>query len=567
MRLPFHVIGSTIALAVLMTASSAQQLKPIEPSDPWLTRSETVTESLLKDTPSLTSFDRSLLFARLSDTWWQDDEKRARSWMRQAIEILEYVPDGENAADRSQRLATARSILKFIAGRDENLGRRVKAVFVSTSERDSGTERNLNADALIEEALAIIDRDPQRAAVLGAESLRVGQATLLSSLLWRLRSRDPKLADGLFAQAVAMIPETNDDALLNSLLRVAFPILVQQASLSVPPDPLRAQLLLAVAAYFRNAMAAADSQVGPCSEKAASLIFVTAPLLPEFDRLLPAEQSTSVRQFILRCTEGLGTFGKQYVENEQRDASHMTVDDFIEAADKAKEARMKTLLLAHGAQLAVSQKDFDRGIAIIDGMDDDSRKFMGGTWEAWRWDWAVKSALDHLKHEDLAGLRRVIAAVPSGLRATAEIGLAYSLSAKSDRPLAIEFTQSGHAGLSKSDLSAADKVDWFVALVDLYAKHLPEESFLVLRETVAAMNRAGNRESNDYRGSELLETETVYKLPVSIFESNEFSFLETVAAVESPSKRARIKLELLKASLERYRSSIKPRKTASREGR
>lgn len=490
----------------------------------------------------------------------------ARGWMRQAVETLEYTPEGETPVDRSRRLATARTILKFIAGRDEKLGRRVKDVFVSTSERDSGTERNLNADALIEEALAIIDRDPQRAAVLGAESLRVGQATLLSSLLWRLRSRDPKLADGLFVQAVAVVSETNDDLLLNSLLRVAFPILVHEPSLSVPPDPLRAQLLLAVAAYFRNAMITPESQGGSCSSKAVSLLFVIAPLQPEFDRLLPAEQSTSVRQFIMRCTEGLGSFSKQYVENEQRDNSRMTVEDFIEAANKATDARMKTMLLAQGAQLAVSRKDFDRAITILDGMDDDSRKFMGGTWEAWRWDWAVKSALEHLKHEDIAGLRRVIAAVPSGLRPLAEIGLAYSLSAKRDRPLAIEFTQSGRSGLSKSDLSAADKVDWFVALVDLYAKFLPEESFTVLRETIAAMNRAGNRESNDYRGSELSETETLYKLPVSIFEGNEFLFLDAVATVESPAKRARIRLELLKTSLEHYRSSTKPSKTARREG-
>ena len=567
MRLPLNVIGSTIALVALMLpTSSAQQLKPMEPLDPWLTRSETVTDSLLKDSPSLNSCDRSILFARLSDTWWQDDEKRARAWMRQAVEILEYIPDGETAADRSRRLATARSILKFIAGRDEKLGRRVKDIFVSTSERDSGTERNLNADALIEEALAIVDRDPQRAAVLGAESLRVGQGTLLSSLLWRLRSRDPKLADGLFAQAVAVIPESNDGVLLNSLLQVAFPILVQEPSLSVPPDQLRAHLLSAVAAYFRNAMIMTDSQGGSCSSKAVSLLFVIAPLEPEFDRLLPAEQSTAVRQFAMRCTEGLGSFSKQYVENEQRDTSHMTVEDFIDAADKAKDERMKTMLLAQGAQLAVRQKDFDRAIAILDGMNDDSRKFMGGTWEAWRWDWAVKSALDHLKHEDIAGLRRVVAAVPSSLRPMAEIGLAYSLSSMRDRPLAIEFTQSGRTGLSKSDLSAADKVDWFVTLVDLYAKFLPEESFTVLRETVAAMNRAGNRESNDYRGSELSEAETLYKLPVSTFESNEFLFLDTVATIESPAKRARIKLELLKTSLERYRSSIKS-KPARREGR
>ena len=565
MKLPLHVIGSTIALIILMSpASSGQQLKPPEPPNPWLVRSQTITESLLKDATSLTAFDRAILFARLGDTWWQDDQKRARAWMEKAIETVEYIPD-QSPDDHTRRLATARIILSIIAHRDEKLGRRVKEIIAASSEHDSNEERSKNADALVEEALAIVDRDPQRAALLGAESLRVGRPTMLAGLLWSLRTRDPKLADALFSQAVAVVQESYDGYLFPSLLRVAFPSLTEEPSLPVPPDQLRAQLLLAAAAYVRSAMISSDSQGALCSST-AGLIYLTAPLLPEFDRLLPLEQSSTVRQLIAGCQSRLSPMMQQQVEDGQRNTPPKTVDDFLDAADKAKDSKAKTVLQARAAQLAAQHKDFERAIKIIDGMDDDARKFMAGTWEAWRLEWATAAALDHLKHDDLLGLRRTIAAVPSGLRAGAQIGVAYELPAEeNNRSLVIELIQTGREDLSKSDMSAIQREGYSLALLILCAKFLPADSFAVLRETVAALNLKATGESSYFNGRELIEQETGYHLPVSMLESDEFAFLDAISAVESPTKRARIRLELLITSLDKYRTSKKSRKAASRQ--
>ncbi|MFS8086385.1 MAG: hypothetical protein ACMG6H_12205, partial [Acidobacteriota bacterium] len=320
--------------------------------------------------------------------------------MQKAIETLKYIPDQQSPADHRRQLATARAILTIIAPRDEKLASRVTDILTSISEHDSTAERNLNADALVNEALAIVDRDPQRAAALGAQSLRVGRPTIIAALLWKLRSRDPKLADGLFLQAVAVVSETYDADLFSPLLRVAFPTLDGLGSTpAAPPDPLRAQLLLAVAADFRHSMMTTDSQAALCSST-GPLIFMIAPLLPEFDRLLPVEQSSSVRQLIRGCQSGLSPIAQQRVEDAQRNVPLKTVDDFVNAADKAKDPRAKTVLQMRAAQLAVRQKDFDRAISIIDEMDDDARKFFNGGWEGWRWEWASLCALDYLKRED-----------------------------------------------------------------------------------------------------------------------------------------------------------------------
>ncbi len=564
MKSALRLTGAQIALIILIPfASFGQQ---IEAPDLWLARSQTITGSLVKDVSDLKSFDQAILFARLGDAWWKDDQEQASSWMRKAIEILEYIPEQQSPADRSRRLATARTMLSIIAPRDEKLGRRVTEMIFSSSEHDSSAERKLNADALVEEALAIVDRDPQRATALGAESLRVGRSSLIAALLWELRSRDAKLADDLFMQSVAAVRDTYDLDFFSPLLRVAFPILSGQGPKApAPPDAIRFQLLLAVAAYFEHILTTTEAS-SLCSASAA-MISMIAPVLPEFDRLLPPAQSSSVHQLIVGCQSGLSPIVQERVEDAQRNVPLKTVDDFLNAADKAKYPKAKTVLQLRAAQLAVRQKDFDRAISIIDEMDDDARKFLNGAWEGWRSEWAVRSALDHITHDDFSGAHRVIAATPASLRATAQIGVAYELPPKeSNRPLAIELIQAAREGLAKSDLPIAEKATWSIVLLGLYARLLPADAFAVLKETVTVLNRIPSGEPGDTDSSELANTQALYNLPVSMLESDEFAFLGAVSSVESPTKRARMRLELLSASLDKHRASIAPKKTPSRGG-
>jgi len=543
------------------TAAPGQQVKPPEAPDPWLIRSQTITTSLLKDVVALNAFNRAILFARLGDVWWKDDQERARAWMQKAIETVAYIPD-QDPDEHTRRTATARIILKIISARDEKLGRRVKEIIAASQEHDSNKDRDRNADALMDEALALVESDPQRAALLGAESLRVGRPRMLFSLLWRLHSRNPKLSDALFMQGVAVVREKFNDDILVSLLRFAFPVLVEiEPSEPALSDPLRAQVLLLVASHFRNTMMGAESKAAQCSS-IMGFIYTTAPLLTEFERLLPAEESSLVRQLLVDC-QSRDSIVRQRVEDAQNGTPLKTVDDLLKAAEKARDMKARTLLQLRAAQLAAHQDEFERANKILDDMDDEARKFLEGSWEAFRWEWGVAAALDHLKHDDLAGLRRTIESTPAGARATVQISLAIVLRGdESNRSLATELTQSGRQGLSKSGLPDDEIAAWHLTLLILYAKFLPEESFAVLRETVAALNREPARAYVEVIRNELTEADTDYRFPVWMLATDEFAFLSAVSAVESPVKRARIKLELLSESLEKHRASKTSRKAA-----
>ncbi len=560
------IISICLTVTALVPLSSpAQQIE--QPPDLWLIRSQTITESLVKDAAALTPFDQSVLFARLGEVWWKDNPERARSWMQKAVEGVEYVPNRENAADRSQRLAAARILLSIIAPRDKKLALRLTKVFTLDAERASSAERSMNADALIEEALAVLDSDPQRAAALGAASLSAGRPTLIAALLWKLRSRDPKLADALFRQAVTSVREKYDEDLSFSLMRVAFPTIDEPESKApTPPDSLRAELLQVVVAYFQHTLATTDGQAAFCSSH-SSTIYHIAPLLPQFNRLLPPEQAASMRQWMTGCQPSLPSMTQQRIDDVQRNSSPKTIDEFLDAADKAKGSTSKTVLQASAAQLAVQQKNFDRAISILDNMDDETRKFLNeanGTWKWWRLEWAASSALDHLKRADPPGMQRVMAAVPTDLRPAAQIRLAYGIAPiKEYRSLAIELTESARKGLAASGMPDTEKViKWYLPLVSLYAKFLPADANDVLKEMVATLNHiepiksSGNAASSTTDKSELSSPATFYNIPISMLENNEFALLEVVSSVESPTKRALIRFGLLNSSLERHRAFI-----------
>lgn len=549
---------------------SAQQVEP--PPDLWLIRAQAITESLVKDAAALTSFDQAILFARLGDAWWKDGPERARSWMQKAVEAVESVPNRENDSERSQRLNAARVLLSIIDPRDKKLSLRLTEVLTSEAERASGAARNLNADAIVEEALAVLDLDPQRAATLGTASLRVGRPTIIASLLWKLRARDSKLADALFLQAIGAMRETYDTGFALSLLRVAFPGSAGpgDADIPPPPDPLRTELLQALLAYFQQSLST-NGQAAFCTSN-GSTIFRIAPFLSQFDHLLPPEQSATLRQWITACQPLLPPATEQRIDDAQRNFTPRTVDDFLDAAERAKDLSSQTLLRAQAARLAANQNNFDRAISIIDEMDSDARKFLGGAWSIWRFDWAASSASEHLKRGDPAGAQRVIADVPTNLRPAAQITLAYKLSPTRDyRLMVVGLIEDARKGLPASDLPDTEKINWYLTLVRLYAKLLPAEADDVLKETVAALNHlksnksSGSDDSSANEKSELSGEIGLYNLPLSLLENNELAFSEAISAIDSPTKRALIRLGLLNASLERHRASSEARQKVSKE--
>jgi hypothetical protein len=531
------------------TASPQQESSSYEL---WLVRSQTITADLIKDSADLPPSDRALLWAKLAQRWWQDDPEKARSWMLKPIEWVEAVPNKENPDERSLRVAATRQILQIVTPLDQKLSARLVAVLKQDSEQEASTERAANADGLIEAARLMVDSDPKRAAELGMLAIRVGPPTDIGSLLWRLLRKDSKLADALFAQALAKDREAPDGAFLFSLLATVFPeyftVGLTSGGLSAT-DFMKREILTAYAA----SMQANRSDAENCLR-----VISIAPVLAEFDRLLP-QQSAIVRQSINQC-RSLSPLGRQRLDDALREQPLNTVDELLKAADDAADMKVRTVYQFRAAQLAWQQNDDERALKILDSMGPESREFMGGTWENARWDWAANAALRHLATGDVAGMRLIIRAVPSDLQPFAKMAFVDQLPAdrNKDTDPTLEFLSDARTRL-RSSVSDAETFSWYFVLLKLTVKYQPSDSTAVLKEAVAALNSADEAEAKKsshvdntgdrswFNGSDVFSA--------ALLEMDEYAVREGVSSISSANTRVQVRLGLLRVCLEQMRSS------------
>lgn len=565
MSLCSRLINISVLLIGLPHLTFAQQADDL--SDYWLLQSQITTDRVIKDAVALVPVDRALLWARLGSAWWKEDPGRAHQWLKTAVETVESSTNQESPADLRRRLARARSLLTLVAPLDHKLAARLTVLLTADSESTTEAERGINADALIEAAIAVVDNDSKRAAEMGAASLRIGRPTRLAALLWKLRKRDATLADALFRQALAIARASQDANLLSSLKLALFSELDNPAdsSKSNPLDPLRAELLQVFAEYLQKDLNSSNDQTASCSSS-WPMIAMIGPLLPQFYRLLPL-QAVGVRQLIIGCRPSLSPLARQQTDCADNNLSPQTVDDLLKAADDAADLKVKTVYQFRAAQLLVRQEAFDRAVSILESMDSDARKFMGGSWEAYRWEWAAFAAFAHFKRQDLTRMQQVINAVPSNLRHATQIQLANDLSDKKYSSnygsLAIELIEDARKGFRRANISDADKANGYLFLVRLYVKFSPQEVIAVLKEAVAALNRVEQTKPtegehlNDNTTNPLSETWWSEYFSAPRLREDDYAVAEIVSSIESPTKRIQARLGLLNVALDRYRKASK----------
>jgi hypothetical protein len=254
----------------------------------------------------------------------------------------------------------------------------------------------------------------------------------------------------------------------------------------------------------------------------------------------------------------LSPLAQQRLDEAVREQPLKTVDDLLKEGDDAQDSKVRTVYQYRAASLATQQNDFDRALKILDSMSTESREFMGGTWEGYRWDWAAIAALHHLKSGDVYGMHVIIDAVPTDLRPFTMIAFVGRLPTKriKDTDPTLEFLGEARNGLRRSSVSDADKFYWYFALLQLTVQNQPTEAAAVLREAVAALNRAAQKGDNTGKneGSSLSEWEFAKGLPASLLEMDEYVVKEEVASITSVERRVQVRLELLSVCLERLRS-------------
>jgi hypothetical protein len=551
-------IGLCFLLMAMQLAPLAQQTGVAQAANNsyalWLARSQTLTTDLIKDSSDLPSSGRALLWTRLAQRWWQNDPEKARSWMLKSIEFVEAVPNKENPDERLQRLTTTRLLLPIVASLDRKLSERLVAVLTQDSEHQA-KEHTGNADALVEAAVSLVDTDPQRATELGALALRVGYPTQIDSLIFGLRGKDAKLGDALFLQTLAAARQTFDADLLNSLANVAFP---GSRSIDGPvnsglSDALKTELLKVYVAFVQTKPIYSETRSSVCS----TVVSLISPVLFQFDRLLP-RQAAIVRQSVNQC-QALHPLAQQMLDDATRDQPLKTVDDLLKAGDDAKDLQVRAVYQFRAASLAQQHNDFDRALKILDSMSLDSREFMGGSWEAYRWGWAATSALQHLKSEDVYGMRQIINSVPGDLQSFAKIAFVDQLpvSLSKDLDPTLEFLSDARSRLRRSSLENTGKAGWYFALLRLTVKYQPADASAVLKEAIAVLNHADEARADEKKNSQDDHSKFDWAgiFSASLIEMDEYTVGETVSSISSADTRVQVRLELLRVCLERLRSS------------
>jgi hypothetical protein len=552
MKILSRAICGYLLLSLTISLPFAFGQLPARYDDQSYERARAFTDEIVKDGAALTNFDRAVLWARLGEYWWKDDRQQARAWIRKSVKELEAAPQQEDAADRARRHAAARSVLRIVAPRDKAMGDRVAAIFTTNTEQMSLSERRENAGALIDAALGVVGANPQRALEYGLASLRASASPRIGSLLAKLRRRDDKLGDRLFIEVLAVARASYDREILATLSVVAF-------KGAVPSDELRKKLLEVISEGLLRAPNSPGDEAAICA-----LAPNAATLLNEFNRLLP-QQAGQVRLAITRCQSSLATSDRRQVEELLDDNPLKTVDDLMQAASKAADLQTRDQFLERAAYKAAQQREYDRAVTFLDDISAEGQARMSGAWESWRWEFASSSAFVRFKLEDLYGMRQVINATPARLRPFVQITLAEKFNHLNNPSLARELIQEARKGMAR--VTPADAPDGYLILVRLYGDLLPTDAAAVFRETVVAMNRAkqqsgtllpkGDSESMLLTNDLLLKS---FNLSFPILEADDFDVRQTISSIESPIKRAAIRLNLLASSLERRRSQKSPRK-------
>lgn len=518
----------------------------------WLVRSQSITEELIKDASDLPPSARALLWARLGELWWREDREKARSWLYKAVAIVEAVPNREGSDERRRRLDTARGLLQIIAPLDLEISKKLIPILDEHGEEEARNEREANADAIIQAAISLVDKNPERAAEMGALALRIGIPSDIASLIFALRGKDTRLSEALFSQALAAARQTLTPELLHSLTRVAYPT-ESQIKTKTPelPDLLRRELLRLHIAYLE---ATPKNQNSICG----GVISFILPVVAQIDRLLP-EQGAFARQSVTRC-QSVSPLAQQRIDDSLREQPLRTIDDFLKAANDALDLKVRTVYQYQAAALAMEKKDHDRALKILDSMSKEAREFMDGSWEAYRWEWAARSAINHFNNAEIFEMRKIMEEVPINLQPLAKLAFISYLPERRNKEAdpTLEYLNDGRSGLGRSSLKDSDKNGWYFGLLELTVKYQPDHAIAVLNETVAVLNKAEKtRSDEDTQTRESLLEPISKNFSATLLEMDEFAVHKAISSISSLDMRVRVRVDLLQACLARLSGSTK----------
>jgi hypothetical protein len=553
------IFNLLLVVCLLSGFAFGQDTTKLFERDFWRTRADILTSNLLKDASKNDALDRALLMAQLSDLWWESDQNQANMWIEKSVDAIYFYPAEEAKAQREKFFRVTRQVLSLISAHNKKQSTRLSEI-LSKSEDISDNEKNLNAEALVEQALQIVKENPNKAAELGFRAFNLGFPTNAHKLSLELQRYNPALANQFFRVAFSNVSASPDRIKLYGMQYIAFP---EGNNPNFPrnlkpPVELKTLFLNFVADYLSQLQIKFSSKlISSCSDEAVFAI----KLKNYFTELLP-QKSDIVRQAIDICLVNLSQEGKQLLA-QTNTYKTSNVDELLNQADKIQnDTLFRANYLFKAATSANQQKLFAKSIQILEKMTDEERKIDTEFWEELRFDSGAGLAVAEFKEGNVAVADKTIKDIPDKLRPLAQVTFVLQFSPEdiTCSQFCVELLSDARRGIVKSELPFTRKSSYWLNLVKSYSNYqLQTEAAEVFREIVVAFNSFmldNTPTKNDAASNKLIAASKriIPDFSPTLFETKENSIFESINLLKDEKPRTQINLEFLKMILKKYNS-------------
>jgi hypothetical protein len=218
----------------------------------------------------------------------------------------------------------------------------------------------------------------------------------------------------------------------------------------------------------------------------------------------------------------------------------------LKAAADAKDTEVRTDYQYRAAHLAVAHKDYELALKLLDDMPKEVRS--GESWNSYRWQWAADGAIEHYKNGRFGEMNRMLDAVPSDFQTLAKTAFVQSLpeQAGSETAPIIEILNDALKGLRRSNIP--EKYHWYFGLLRSTIKYQPADANAVLKDAIASLNQIKDETPLD-------ATDYMRYIGPSLLEMDEFVVKDALASITLVPMRAKLRLSLLHAKLQRMRNA------------
>lgn len=519
----------------------------------WLNRSNRLTSELKEDLFWLSDARKAEFLVQIAKLWWKEDNVEAKATLKKAISLVS-VGDTDGEVIRNEKLEVARSLLKTIILFDKQSADKLLETIRSSEESEQSSE--LNAQAILQSALTVIDADRQQAFQLGLMSLRYGVFKQTLVLITQLSLRDENLAGKLAVQATNLAVQKNDTNWINLLNSLVFGAFKGQR---LSDETQKIILEAAYSEIFTNLTA----------QNSCNSVLRELNLIVFYDKYFQ-DKAAVIRQKAISCRQGSQTATSDNISEKLGEIAPKTADELISLARDSKKRDEKGKYYQKAINLLLESKQYLTILTMMDDIPEDDRISLGdfgeeSVWERLRRDYAFQACLILLKEVNLSAVRTIVNNTPPNLRPILQNELAAELSKDKDNLYAFELLQAVRKNISKvksRNLAAETYLELFRTYVTLQPNEVPT----VFPELIKVINEADsfNSENNlpKFRSSEL-----TISLPAELLEIDETGAFSSLESLSSSDSKNRLRLGLLESSLKKYKeksNALKNNKQAAK---